>query len=240
MGFFARASIVAFCLGLAALIQNYRLLSQPLSAPEIDTNEYWGPGRAADYKENTAVIPFDIATKPEVSSTTYICIYKLTCIILQYWRYIQTYSYTKRHEAHNTLEYLKMYAFVVICSGMLQLIELSKTRYFLTLQSNWKCVFFLHYLFEVDRWSENTTAATIEFARSLRWCCLRVRLQFNIFAHCCRVLAQWLFKEMVGTWKRFEEISPFPDANSGVSVFFHVLHVVSFQYLGQRGVLKAV
>lgn len=70
MGFLLRASIVAVCLGLAALVQNYRLLKQPLPAPKFDLQEYWGPGKAADYKENTAVTPFDIATKPEVSSTT--------------------------------------------------------------------------------------------------------------------------------------------------------------------------
>lgn len=84
MGFFVRASIVVVCLGLAALIQNYRLLSQPLPAPKFDFQEYWGPGKAADYKENAAVTPFDIATKPEVSSTTlkytrYMCDECLCC-----------------------------------------------------------------------------------------------------------------------------------------------------------------
>lgn len=66
MGFMARAMLVAGCLGLAALIQNYRLLSQPLPVPKFDFQEYWGPGSAADYKENTAVTPFDIAAKPEL------------------------------------------------------------------------------------------------------------------------------------------------------------------------------
>ncbi|KAI8119030.1 Juvenile hormone epoxide hydrolase 1 [Lucilia cuprina] len=66
MGLFVRIFIVAFCLGLAALIQNYRLLSQPLPAPKFDLQEYWGPGKASDYKENTAVTPFDIAVKLEL------------------------------------------------------------------------------------------------------------------------------------------------------------------------------
>lgn len=74
----ARALLVAGCLGLAALIQNYRLLSQTLPPPKFDFQEYWGPGSAADYKENTAVTPFDIAAKPEVSATTSFKFHKMS------------------------------------------------------------------------------------------------------------------------------------------------------------------
>lgn len=66
MGVMVRILITVTCLGAAALFQNYRLMKQPVPAPKFDLNEYWGPGSRADYKENIAVKPFDIAVKPEV------------------------------------------------------------------------------------------------------------------------------------------------------------------------------
>lgn len=67
MGVMLRIIIAATCLGAAALFQNYRLMAKPLKAPEFDFNEYWGPGKAENYKENKDVKPFDITAQPEVS-----------------------------------------------------------------------------------------------------------------------------------------------------------------------------
>lgn len=66
MGVMIRIVIAAVCLGAAALFQNYRLMSKPIPAPKLDFNEYWGPGKAENYKENTKVKPFDITAKPEL------------------------------------------------------------------------------------------------------------------------------------------------------------------------------
>lgn len=66
MGFLVRALVVALSLGVAVVIQNYRLISKPIEPPNLDIKEYWGPGNSADYKENTAVLPFDIKTSPEL------------------------------------------------------------------------------------------------------------------------------------------------------------------------------
>uniref|UniRef100_A0A1I8P5N7 Epoxide hydrolase n=1 Tax=Stomoxys calcitrans TaxID=35570 RepID=A0A1I8P5N7_STOCA len=66
MGVMVRILIVAASLGVAALVQNYRLMKQHIPPPKLDTKEYWGPGNGADYKENVAVKPFDISVKPEI------------------------------------------------------------------------------------------------------------------------------------------------------------------------------
>ncbi|XP_013104822.2 juvenile hormone epoxide hydrolase 1 isoform X1 [Stomoxys calcitrans] len=66
MGVMVRILIVAASLGVAALVQNYRLMKQHIPPPKLDTKEYWGPGNGANYKENVAVKPFDISVKPEI------------------------------------------------------------------------------------------------------------------------------------------------------------------------------
>ncbi|XP_004521978.1 juvenile hormone epoxide hydrolase 1 [Ceratitis capitata] len=68
MGFLVRFLVVTSSLGLAVLIQNYRLLSRSLPAPQLDLNEYWGPGSAENYVEDTAVKPFNIKVNTELIS----------------------------------------------------------------------------------------------------------------------------------------------------------------------------
>lgn len=70
MGFLARFLIAATSLGFAVLLQNYRHFSRSLTAPQLNVTEYWGPGSADNYKEDTAVKPFQIKVNPEVKQTT--------------------------------------------------------------------------------------------------------------------------------------------------------------------------
>lgn len=42
-------------------------VTRPLPLPKFDTNKYWGPGDAANYKEDKTIKPFTIKIKPEVS-----------------------------------------------------------------------------------------------------------------------------------------------------------------------------
>jgi len=57
--------------GLAILVavgyKNYRDLSAPGKRPDLDNNAYWGPALKGPYRENKAILPFDISVKPEVS-----------------------------------------------------------------------------------------------------------------------------------------------------------------------------
>ncbi|XP_067629946.1 juvenile hormone epoxide hydrolase 1-like [Eurosta solidaginis] len=66
MTFIIRFLVVICSLGFALLLQNYRLLSRSLPAPELNTREYWGPGSGDNYKEDTTVKPFDIKACPEL------------------------------------------------------------------------------------------------------------------------------------------------------------------------------
>ncbi|KAH8348258.1 hypothetical protein KR084_005857 [Drosophila pseudotakahashii] len=56
--------------GLAILLavgyKNYRDLSAPGKRPDLDNNAYWGPALKEPYRENKAILPFDIGVKPEV------------------------------------------------------------------------------------------------------------------------------------------------------------------------------
>ncbi|XP_037716418.1 juvenile hormone epoxide hydrolase 1 [Drosophila subpulchrella] len=56
--------------GLAILVavgyKNYRDLSAPGKRPDLDNNAYWGPALKGPYRENKAILPFDISVKPEV------------------------------------------------------------------------------------------------------------------------------------------------------------------------------
>lgn len=48
-------------------IKNYRDLGAPGKRPDLDNNAYWGPALKEPYKENTAVLPYDIGVAAEVS-----------------------------------------------------------------------------------------------------------------------------------------------------------------------------
>ncbi|XP_017051728.1 juvenile hormone epoxide hydrolase 1 [Drosophila ficusphila] len=56
--------------GLAILVavgyKNYRDLSAPGKRPDLDNSAYWGPKLKEPYRENKAILPFDISVKPEV------------------------------------------------------------------------------------------------------------------------------------------------------------------------------
>ncbi|KAH8407406.1 hypothetical protein KR222_003361 [Zaprionus bogoriensis] len=66
----AQTSVRILIGGLAVLlavgIKNYRDLGAPGKRPDLDTNEYWGPQLAEPYKENKAVLPYDISVAPEL------------------------------------------------------------------------------------------------------------------------------------------------------------------------------
>lgn len=52
---------------LAAIgYKNYRDLSAPGKRPDLDNNAYWGPKSKEPYRENKAILPYDISVKPEV------------------------------------------------------------------------------------------------------------------------------------------------------------------------------
>lgn len=55
-------------------IKNYRDLGAPGKRPDLDNNEYWGPALKEAYKENKAVLPYDIGVSAEVSAS-----------VLRYW-----------------------------------------------------------------------------------------------------------------------------------------------------------
>lgn len=50
-------------------IKNYRDLGAPGKRPDLDNNEYWGPALKEPYKENKAVLPYDIGVSAEVSAS---------------------------------------------------------------------------------------------------------------------------------------------------------------------------
>ncbi|KAH8254317.1 hypothetical protein KR032_009456 [Drosophila birchii] len=56
--------------GLAMLAaigyKNYKDLGAPGKRPDLDNNAYWGPKTKEPYKENKAILPYDISVKPEV------------------------------------------------------------------------------------------------------------------------------------------------------------------------------
>ncbi|KAH8270818.1 hypothetical protein KR018_005641 [Drosophila ironensis] len=56
--------------GLAVLgaigFKSYRDLHAPGKRPDLDNNAYWGPNSRESYRENKAVLPFDISVKAEV------------------------------------------------------------------------------------------------------------------------------------------------------------------------------
>lgn len=66
MGVLIRFVVVIASFGLAVLLQNYRLLSRSLPAPQLNATQYWGPGSDNNYKEDSAIKPFDIRANPEL------------------------------------------------------------------------------------------------------------------------------------------------------------------------------
>jgi len=62
-----RILIGALTIILGVGIKNYRELLAPGKRPDLDNNEYWGPKLKDAYKENKAVLPYDISVAPEVS-----------------------------------------------------------------------------------------------------------------------------------------------------------------------------
>jgi len=68
MSVLVRILVAASTLAIAVLIQNYRHLARDSSLPQVQLNEYWGPGNGAEYKENPAIVPFDISVPPELIS----------------------------------------------------------------------------------------------------------------------------------------------------------------------------
>lgn len=66
MGFFARVLFVGLTLLVAVVYKQYRDATAPLPVPKIDLQQYWGPGDAKQYKEDTTIKPFKVVYPPEV------------------------------------------------------------------------------------------------------------------------------------------------------------------------------
>ncbi|KAL7736855.1 hypothetical protein ACLKA6_015689 [Drosophila palustris] len=61
-----RILIGALTVIVGVTYKNYRDLSLPGKRPDLDSNEYWGPKLEKAYKENIAVLPYDISVAPEL------------------------------------------------------------------------------------------------------------------------------------------------------------------------------
>lgn len=67
MGCCGKVLIVIAAVVAGLLYNQYRTLSTPPELPQLDVTEFWGPAAAAaNYKENTAAVPFSVETKPAV------------------------------------------------------------------------------------------------------------------------------------------------------------------------------
>lgn len=67
MGVFSRIFFVGLFLISIAIIKNFYDMTRPLPIPDLDLKRYWGPGSAANYKEDTTIKPFKISYTKEVS-----------------------------------------------------------------------------------------------------------------------------------------------------------------------------
>ncbi|CAD7077456.1 unnamed protein product [Hermetia illucens] len=56
MGLLCRATLAAFVVFVAFSVYKFRELTKPIDAPTLDLDEYWGPGKKSNYKENTEVV----------------------------------------------------------------------------------------------------------------------------------------------------------------------------------------
>ncbi|KAH8270882.1 hypothetical protein KR018_011312 [Drosophila ironensis] len=63
---FARIFVAALILLVAFGYKNYKDLQAPGKRPDLDNNAYWGPKLKDVYRENKAILPFDISVKPEI------------------------------------------------------------------------------------------------------------------------------------------------------------------------------
>ncbi|CAD7077458.1 unnamed protein product [Hermetia illucens] len=61
MGFLCRASLAVFVVFVAFSAYKFRESTKPIEAPKFDLNQYWGPGKKSDYKENTEVVKYEIS-----------------------------------------------------------------------------------------------------------------------------------------------------------------------------------
>lgn len=50
------------------VIKNLREMTAGIPVPNLDERRYWGPGSAANYKEDTTIKPFKISYSNEVSA----------------------------------------------------------------------------------------------------------------------------------------------------------------------------
>ncbi|XP_004536348.1 juvenile hormone epoxide hydrolase 2 [Ceratitis capitata] len=50
----------------AMFVYKYQEISSSAPIPDLKHDQYWGPGKAAEYKENAAIKKFDISAKPEL------------------------------------------------------------------------------------------------------------------------------------------------------------------------------
>ncbi|XP_065092833.1 juvenile hormone epoxide hydrolase 1-like [Ochlerotatus camptorhynchus] len=66
MGFLGRLLFVGFSLLLAIGYKQYRDATSSLPVPALNLNQYWGPGDAKQYKQDTTIKPFKVAYPPEV------------------------------------------------------------------------------------------------------------------------------------------------------------------------------
>lgn len=68
MGFLCRASLAVFVVFVAFSAYKFRESTKPIEAPKFDLNQYWGPGKKSDYKENTEVVKYEISFPDKVST----------------------------------------------------------------------------------------------------------------------------------------------------------------------------
>lgn len=66
MGFVGRLLLVSFIVLLPIIYKQYHDATSPLPVPELNLNQYWGPGDSKTYKENTAIKPFKVSYSAEV------------------------------------------------------------------------------------------------------------------------------------------------------------------------------
>lgn len=58
--------VIGLALLAAIVSKKYQDLQAPGERPELDITAYWGPKLKEPYRENQAILPFDISVKPEV------------------------------------------------------------------------------------------------------------------------------------------------------------------------------
>ena len=60
-------SVVLFSILIGIGYHKFDELTRPLPLPSFNFNKYWGPGDAANYKEDKTIKPFQIDIDTEVS-----------------------------------------------------------------------------------------------------------------------------------------------------------------------------